>query len=69
MGILCLKCWKNKLQLRLLSLQEHQSKQILHQNGCLVQNFFVTSTSEDAKIKFKQASRTFLRREIYSLIM
>lgn len=52
---LCQKCKHLSLS-RGLNLHEYQSKNILRQNGCIVQNFFVAGDSVEAKAKLSKHS-------------
>lgn len=49
-----------KIQLknvRFLHLQEFQSKQLLRQGGCTVQNFFVANSENEAQQQFSKHSK------------
>jgi hypothetical protein len=44
---------------RLLSLQEYQSKQILAENQCTVQRFFVVDSPQSAEKEFAKYGKLF----------
>lgn len=50
------KLSQNQQQLRRLNLQEYQSKQLLRQNGCTVQNFFIIDENRrDIDTQFRRS--------------
>ncbi|KAI1705348.1 ATP-grasp domain-containing protein [Ditylenchus destructor] len=54
LGLLCRRCHQRLTQARYLNLQEFQSKQLLRQNGCTVQNFFIARNEAEAKEHFSK---------------